>query len=232
MWLERLDFRSLDRNLANCNANPRFYHTATRKPTKAKEYVSHLVCLHIRLTATESSIHLKSLALRCCIVTTIYKYNYTHIHAETKSTIMTNEHSSLEKYTSHTLCERVMCKRWVGDWTDSNILTLSSSAFSSTSFLFYWATQPGVLKASWFSLQHLYSNSLNLSVAPGYIIVWNPPASCGRYICTQFNPSTVKFIPWYLWPDVPIMNTGASLIWQFGRGSVCYNAGGNHYFLR
>ena len=30
-----------------------------------------------------------------------------HIHAETKSTIMMNEHSSLEKYTSHTLFERV-----------------------------------------------------------------------------------------------------------------------------
>ena len=32
---------------------------------------------------------------------------YTHIHTETKSTIMTNEHTSLEKYTSHTCCERV-----------------------------------------------------------------------------------------------------------------------------
>ena len=29
-----------------------------------------------------------------------------HMHAETKSTIMTNEHTSLEKYTSHTLFER------------------------------------------------------------------------------------------------------------------------------
>ena len=30
-----------------------------------------------------------------------------HIHAETKSTKMTNENTSLEKYTSHTLFERV-----------------------------------------------------------------------------------------------------------------------------
>ena len=30
-----------------------------------------------------------------------------HIHAETKSTIMTNEHASLEKYTSQTLFEMV-----------------------------------------------------------------------------------------------------------------------------
>ena len=43
----------------------------------------------------------------CCIVTIIYIYNNTHMHAETKSTIMTNKHSSLEKYTSHTLFERV-----------------------------------------------------------------------------------------------------------------------------
>ena len=34
----------------------------------------------------------------CCIVTTIY--NYTHIHEETKSTIMTNEYTSLENYTT------------------------------------------------------------------------------------------------------------------------------------
>ena len=30
-----------------------------------------------------------------------------HIHAEIKSTMMTNEHTSLEKYTSYTLFERV-----------------------------------------------------------------------------------------------------------------------------
>ena len=34
-----------------------------------------------------------------------------HIYVETWSTIMTNEHTSLEKYTSHTLCERLVCER-------------------------------------------------------------------------------------------------------------------------
>ena len=53
-------------------------------------------------------------------------------------------------------------------------------------------------------LQLTVSNSLKLSVAPGYIIVWHPPASCERRICTQFNPSTVKVIPWYLRQDVPV----------------------------
>ena len=43
-----------------------------------------------------------------------------------------------------------------------------------------------------------------LPAAPGYIIVWHLPASCERRICTQFNPSTVKDIPWYLRPDAPV----------------------------
>ena len=43
-----------------------------------------------------------------------------------------------------------------------------------------------------------------LPVAPGYIIVWHTPGSCERRICTQFNPSTVKVIPWYLRPDEPV----------------------------
>ena len=65
---------------------------------------------------------------------------------------MTNEHSSLEKYTSHTLfskglqkgCESIACKRWVGDGTDCNILTQSSSDYSSISSSFRWAAQSGV----------------------------------------------------------------------------------------
>ena len=59
-------------------------------------------------------------------------------------------------------------------------------------------------------------------MAPGYIIIWLPPASCGRHICTQFNLSTVKVIPWYLRPDAPVLYTGASLYWQLSRGSICY----------
>ena len=34
-------------------------------------------------------------------------FGLIQIHAETKSTIMTNEHTSFEKYTSHTLFEMV-----------------------------------------------------------------------------------------------------------------------------
>ena len=64
-----------------------------------------------------------------------------HIHAETLSKIITNEDTSLEKYTSHILFESVanglcVCEMWVGDGTDCNILTpvpLTIAAFLSHS---------------------------------------------------------------------------------------------------
>ena len=37
VWLDRLDSRSWDRNPVNSNANPRFYHSATRKLAQSKE---------------------------------------------------------------------------------------------------------------------------------------------------------------------------------------------------
>ena len=111
-------------------------------------------------------------------------------------------------------CERVMYERWVGDWTNCNILTPSSYVFSSTSFSFCWAAQSGVLRAHnpLLGAGSLYSilsrtNWLQLTelpVTPVYIIVWHSPASCERRISTQFNPSTVKVIPWYLRPDAPV----------------------------
>ena len=70
-------------------------------------------------------------------------------------------------------------------------LTPNSSVFCSTSFLFCCAAQSEVLREA-----------------------------SGRQICTQFNLSTVKVIPWYLRPDVPVIYTGASL-WQLGQGSIC-----------
>ena len=150
----------------------------------------------------------------CCIVTT----NYTHIHAETKSTIMTNEHASLEKkYTSHTLFEMVAKGLYVRGELETEQTTTywppSSSVFSSTSFSFCWATQSGVLRAhspllgagSLYSILSPTDSKLTeLPVAPGYITVWHPPAFRERRICTQFNPSTVKVIPWYLRPDAPV----------------------------
>ena len=57
-----------------------------------------------------------------------------------------------------------------------------------------------------------YLQLIWISCRRGYIIIWHPPTSCERHICTQFNPLTVKVIPWYLRPDAPLMYTGAFLI--------------------
>ena len=139
------------------------------------------------------------------------------------------KHSSLEKYTSHTLFEMVRKGYvWEVSWRQNcNILTPSSSGYCSTSFSSCGAAQLGALKAQLsagsgshgFELQQLTPNCKlkNFPVAPGYIIVWHPPASCERHICTQFNPSTVKVILWYLRPDAPVIYTGKFLIRVLGR---------------
>ena len=123
-----------------------------------------------------------------------------------------------------------MCERWVGDWTDCNILTPDSSIFSSTFSRSVGLLNRGSSAGCWFSLQHLFSNSLELSVAPGYIIVWRPPASCGLHICTQFNPSTAKVIPWYLRPDAPVILHRCISYLTARKGSICYS-GAKYFFL-
>ena len=153
-----------------------------------------------------------------------------HRRGNIVNTIMTNG-QSLEKYTSHTLFEMVtkgLCVRVELETEQNcNILTPSTSGYSSITFSFSWAAQPRALMAA--SPQsgagshagilspNLWLQLTELPVTPGYIIVWLPPASCGRHICTQLNPSTVKIIPWYLRPDAPVIYTGAFLIWQLGR---------------
>ena len=144
----------------------------------------------------------------------VHKVTYTDACGNIVNTIMTSEHTSLEKYTSHTLFEMVakeLCVRGELE-TEQRTATFWPSVFSSTPFSFCWAAQPGALRAqpsseSWFSLTRTATTDSKLSelpVAPGYIIVWSPPASCERHICTQFNPSTVTVIPWYLRPDAPV----------------------------
>ena len=124
---------------------------------------------------------------------------------------MTNEHTSLEKYTSHTLFEMVakgLCVR--GELETEQTATYWPPVPLSLAALL--SRPAGLLNRGsgcWFSLQHLISNLTDsklteFPVALGYIIIWRPPASCGCHICTQFDPSTVKFIPWYLRPDAPV----------------------------
>ena len=140
------------------------------------------------------------------------------MHAETKSTIMTSEHSSLEKYTSLTLCERVakgLCVRGeleteqTATYWPPVSLALAALLSHSAGLLNRGSWGPIALcwllvltTASYLELDWLQLTEL--PVAPGYIIVSHPPASCERRICTEFNPSTVKAISWCLRPDAPV----------------------------
>ena len=130
--------------------------------------------------------------------------------------------------------ERVMkgiiYERWVGDWTELQHIDPHSSGHSSISFPFSWAAQPGAWGPSlYFDIVLNPVSSLQLiwtSCHQGYIIIWHPPTSCERHICTQFNLSIVKVIP-----DPLISSTGCTyylhrcishLTARLGRRSICY----------
>ena len=148
---------------------------------------------------------------------------YTHIHAETWSSIMTNEHTSLEKYTSYTLFEMVQkgYKRvivWEVSWRlnkDCNILTPSSSVFSSTSFSFCLAAQPGPWGSS--PLWEL------VLTAASYLQPTEPVCGTGLYNCLM---STCFLWASHLHPIQPVHSQGYTLIsltgCKLGRGSICY----------
>ena len=86
-------------------------------------------------------------------------------------------------------------------------LPLSLAAFLSRSAGLFNRGSWGPIVLCWVLVLSTasYLQLTELLVAPGYIIVWCPPASCECRICTQFNPSTVKVIPWYLRPDGPVL---------------------------
>ena len=150
---------------------------------------------------------------------------------------------SLEKYTSHTLFSKWLRKGWC--WLcvrgelemgiDCHILTPGSSDHTYF-FLILLSCSTGVLRTQALYLELVLTasnsncNCLKPSVAPDYIIVWHPPASCGRTHLHRIQPRPrVKVI--FLCPrqDVPASNvplliyTGASLNWRLSRGSVCCN---------
>ena len=148
-------------------------------------------------------------------------------------------HFFIKIYLSHFILERVvkgLQKGWcwlcvrgeLETGTYCYILTQSSSDYSSTSSLFllgcstvgHWGPKPSVW--SWFSLRwhplsncncNCNSNSLEPSVAPGYIIVWHPPASCGRTHLHRIQPRPqVKVIFRYLRLDASVSLSSAYLL--------------------
>ena len=154
---------------------------------------------------------------------------------------MTNEHTYLEKYTTHFIrkgCKRVMCDRWAGDWKKIAAYSPppSYSFSSSTSFSFCWAAQTGrgSLRAQLsagsgshcLEPQQFTPNSKLTRTSCGTGLYNCLTATCfsARRICTKFNPSTVKGIP-------PISSSGficylhrciSYLTARPGRRSICY----------
>ena len=154
-------------------------------------------------------------------------------------------HFFIKIYFSHFILERgcFLCVRGeLETGKDCYILTPSSSDHSSTSFAFWlgcstvghWGPKPSVW--SWFSLRwHPISNWnwnwLKLSVAPGYVIVSCPPASCE---CTHLPPSPnstmstsqgdipISSTGCTCFAVLPLIYTGASLDWRRGWGSIFY----------
>ena len=137
---------------------------------------------------------------------------------------MTNEHTFFRKlYLSHFIrkgCERVVCERWVGDWTDCNILTPSSSIFSSTSFPFCWAAQPGVLSAQAFCRELvLTALNCNSNFNNNWLQLTQTVCGTGLYNClssTCFSWASllhriqpVHMSRWYLRRDAPVSRVTA-----------------------
>ena len=154
---------------------------------------------------------------------------------------------------SHFILERVakglmlvMCERWAGDGNRLQHIVLLKVLLATIAALLPhlgWAAQPWVAEgpnplsgADSHSAGNLSPTAtgteleltdwLKLSVAPGYIIVWHPPVSCGRTHLHRIQPRPqVKVIFRYRRPDAPVslIYTCASLDWRLGRGSICYS---------
>ena len=117
-----------------------------------------------------------------------------------------------------------MCERWVGNWTNCNILTPSSVVFRSTSFSFCWAAPSGVLRA------HSPLRVLVLSTASYLQLDWlqltEPVCLTGFYNCL----SSIYF--WWVSHLHPIQLVHSQGIFdrmhmfrnrQLGRRSICYS---------
>ena len=120
--------------------------------------------------------------------------------------IKTSGHSSLEKFTSHFI-ERVVCERELETEQNCNILSpqlfwLSQPFFSRFHGLLNRGAGCPASAGTWFSFQHLLSNSLEL---------WTPTdlkfLSPGLFnnLTSTYSLRASQFVPWYLRPDAPVI---------------------------
>ena len=129
----------------------------------------------------------------------------------------------------------VMWERWVGDRTDCNILTPSSSDYSSTSSSFCWAAQPGSWgpkpsAGSWFSLRGQLRLELNCNSNSNWLeLQWHPVIKLFDIhlllVSVLFAPNSTRLRSrWY--PDI-FDRMHLLFNWRLGRGSICSTKGIN-----
>ena len=148
----------------------------------------------------------------------LHSHNHIQLYTHTCGNKINNNdertHFFRKIYLSHFIrngCERVMCERWVRDWTNCNILTPSSFVFSSTSFSFCWAAQSGVLRAHspLLGAGSLYS-ILNPTI---WLQLTEPVCRTGLYNCLT---STCFLCASHLHPIQPVHSQGYTLIYSTG----------------
>ena len=111
-----------------------------------------------------------------------------HIH----DTIKTSGHSSLEKYTSHFI-ERVVCERWVGDWTELQHIDPHQLFWRSQPFFpsLLGCSTGGLGPSLCWDMVLIPASSLQpiwTSCRRGYIIIWHSPTSCERHNSHSIQP--------------------------------------------
>ena len=148
----------------------------------------------------------------------LYSHNQLYIRIcrqKHNDTIRTSKDSSLEKYTSHFiwkgskgLLNVLLCERWVGDRTELQHIDPHSYGHNSISFPFSWSAQPGAwgpnLFGTWFSFQHLLSNSseaLNSNCS-----IWVPEGP----LCWVLLRSTASYLQ-LIWNSC---HRGYIIIWR------------------
>ena len=174
---------------------------------------------------------------------------YTHIHVDVSRNITTSVNEWTHFFIKNIPLTLYSRKGWCwlcvrGELEMGTLLHIDPKFFWPQQRLFLvllnrgsWGPKPSVW--SWFSVWlHISNWNCNSnsnwpkpSVAPGYIFVWHPPASCGCTHLHRIQPRPqVKVIFQYLRPDAPVsavpllIYTGASLNWWLSRGSICYNS--------
>ena len=158
---------------------------------------------------------------------------------------MTNEHTSLEKYTSHTLFSKgvakglmfLVCERWVGDGTDCHILTPSSSVLLQNFFLILLDCSTGVQRAQTLCLALALTTAscpqlrLKLELNSACLELQLTQTVCGTRLYNCLTPTCflwashlhrIQPVHKSRWYSDNFDRMHLFLDWLLGRRSICY----------